>query len=173
MELAKENIAPPPNPQIRLGKIESTLKPKPKFGVYLRWPVDGEDWIHPDDIRLARKLIPSRRIFVRTDYDETYWQICYGKHSVRVQPTMWLEVAAPSFRVGDQVEIKSDMGRLQAQIATVKNVLWNQPKRRVEYQLKRLNQTVPKVFYQHDLIPTVRLGETMPARLRNQTQYLR
>lgn len=173
MELAKENIPPPPNPQIRLGKIESTLKPKPKFGVYLRWPVDGDDWIHPDDVSLALKLIPSRRIFIQTELDDTYRQVRYGKYAIRVEPTMWLEVPDPVFLVGDPVEIKSDMGRLQAQIATVKNVFWNQPKRRVEYQLKRRGQTVPKIFFRHDLLPTARLGETLPARLRDKTQYFR
>lgn len=164
MELSKKNTPPPPNPQIRLGKIESTLVAKPKFGVYLRWPADGDDWIHPNDIETAVKLIPSRRIFLRIDLDDVFWLLGYGDNSIRVKPTMWLEVPAPRFEVGDQVEIKSSMGKLRAKIATVKNVYWNQPKQRAEYQLRFLGKPLPEIFFANDLQPTVRLGETLPVR---------
>jgi hypothetical protein len=164
MELSRNNIPPPPNPQIRYGKYESTLVPKPKFGVYLRWPEDGQGWIHPNDVELATKLIPSRRIWLRIDLDKDYWLIGYGGHSLRVKPTMWLEVPEPDFEVGDQVEIKSSMGKLQAKIATVYDVFWNQPKRIAEYHLRELGKPVPRIFHANDLQPTVRLGETLPTR---------
>ncbi len=173
MELSKKNTPPPPDAQIRLGKIESTLVSRPKFGVYPGWPLDGDDWIHPNDIELAVKLIPGRRIFLRIDLDDVYWLIGYGDHSLRVKPTMWLEVPDPHFEVGDQVEVKSNMGKRRARIATVNNVFWNQPKQRAEFQLRMFGKPVPKIYFVDDLHPTVRLGDSLPTRHLGNVKFFR
>lgn len=126
--------------------------------------MDGVEWIHPNDVELATQLIPSQRIFLRIDLDKEYWLIGYGDYSLRVKPTMWLEVPEPAFEVGDQVEIKSSMGKLQAKIATVSDVFWNQPKRIAEFHLREFGRPIPHIFHASDLQPTVRLGESLPAR---------
>ena len=38
------------------------LKTDPKYGHYPWWPEDGDQWVHPEDIELARSMIPSPRV---------------------------------------------------------------------------------------------------------------
>ena len=41
------------------------LKTDPKYGYFPWWPQDGNDWLHPDDVAIARSMIPSNRMFRR------------------------------------------------------------------------------------------------------------
>ncbi|AMV32286.1 hypothetical protein VN12_09195 [Pirellula sp. SH-Sr6A] len=78
----------------------------PDSGVYLNWPSEGTDWIHPDDVAVVEHWIPSDRVFHRIGFDGTYYQLQYGDAAVRVKPTLWLKVNDEGFRIGDQVEVK-------------------------------------------------------------------
>ena len=79
----------------------------PDSGVYLNWPSEGTDWIHPDDVATVEHWIPSDRVFHRIGFDGTYYQLQYGDAVVRVKPTLWLKLNDDGFRIGDQVEVKS------------------------------------------------------------------
>ena len=41
------------------------LKMDPQFGYFPWWPEDGDGWVHPEDVAIARSLIPSERVFCR------------------------------------------------------------------------------------------------------------
>ncbi|XZE45696.1 DUF6960 family protein [Pirellulaceae bacterium SH467] len=79
----------------------------PDSGVYLNWPSEGTDWIHPEDVATVEHWIPSDRVFHRIGFDGTYYQLQYGDAVVRVKPTLWLKLNDDGFRIGDQVEVKS------------------------------------------------------------------
>ena len=57
----------------------------PDCGVYLAWPDDGTQWIHPDDIELATQWIPSNRVLRRHSYDGEYYRLQYGEQKIRVK----------------------------------------------------------------------------------------
>ena len=76
----------------------------PDCGVYLFWPEEGTDWIHPDDLSIVQGWIPSTRVFRRHSYDGVYYRLQYGVDVLRVKPTLWLKVADEGFWIGDQVD---------------------------------------------------------------------
>ena len=180
MELAKFNTPPPPYPQIRLGKTESTLVLKPKYGVFPWWPDDSDSWIHPDDLSVAAELVPSCQILRRVPLDskiadessvcennDRFASFEYGSQTFRAVPRMWLEVPEPDYNLFDQVEICSKLGKVHPKIASVSSVRWNRLKRVAEYRLIRNGMPLPGLFHAADLQPTVKLGETMPSRHLN------
>ena len=137
-----------------------------RFGVYLRWPENGTDWIHPEDIELCLKLIPSNRIFQRHFFDATFNQLVYGDLSIRVKPSLWLEVDTDGYLIGDRVEIRSCMGKRRPAIAKIEETLYNHIKRKVEYVLSVNQQRVGGPFYVDDFQPAFKLDEPLNARQR-------
>ncbi len=140
------------------------LKVPDRFGVYLRWPQDGNDWIHPEDVELTNQLIPGRRIFQRHALDGDYSKYTYGEHSIRLKPTLWLEVESDGYLVGDRVEIRSQMGKRDPSIATIEDVLWNQHEQFVEYTLVVNGTTLPTSFRFAEIQPVFKLGQPMSLR---------
>ena len=176
MKLAKFNTPPPPCPQIRLGKIESTLVLKPRYGIFPWWPDDSDNWVHPDDLSIAMELVPGCQILRRASpnskiddessscENDQFVSFECGSQVFRAVPKMWLEVPEPDYELFDQVEICSKLGKIHPKIATVSSVCWNRLKRVAEYRLERNGMPLPGLFHAADLQPTVKLGETMPLR---------
>jgi hypothetical protein len=79
----------------------------PDCGVYLNWPAEGTDWIHPEDVSVVERWVPSDRVFRRIGFDGTYYHLQYGDTVARVKPTLWLKIIDEGFQIGDQVEVKS------------------------------------------------------------------
>ncbi len=125
----------------------------PDWGVYLTWPTEGHSWIHASDLSAALKLIPSRRIFQRTRWDNTFYQLRYGTISIRVRPTLWLRVESLDLNVGQQVELLSHHGENDAGICTVEEILFRPGNQQVEYFLRRGSMTLTKSFGRSDLKP--------------------
>ena len=185
MELAKTNTPPPPCPQIRLGKIESDLVQKPKYGIFPWWPDDAINWVHPDDLSVAKELVPGNKILRRATVmvsgeDESlegshdrFSSFEYGSQTFRASPRMWLEVPEPDYELSDQVEIRSKLGKIHPKIATVTEVCWNRSKRIAEYRLAQIGMPVAGLFHAADLQPAVRLGETLPLRHLNRRASIR
>lgn len=142
------------------------LKLPERFGVYLRWPENGTHWIHPEDVELCQQLIPSNRIFQRHLYDSAFNNLVYGDISVRVKPTLWLEVPTDGYLIGDRVEIRSSMGKRRAAIATIEETLYSPTKRCVEYRLSINRQKVSDAFYVSDFQPAFKLDEPLSTRQR-------
>ena len=140
------------------------LKVPDRFGVFPRWPQDGTNWIHPEDVSVATGLIPSRRIFQRHRLDDEYSRMTYGELVIRVRPVLWLEVATDGYLVGDSVEIRSRMGARKPDIATIVDMFWNRQKGAVEYRLSVRDKTQTESYYLGDFQPVFRLGEPLSPR---------
>ena len=87
------------------------LKRPATYGVFLRWPLDGTDWIHPEDVDRVRDVVPSARVLRRELRVDEYVVLSYGKLRIRVRPTLWQIVRTDGFDLGDMVEIRSRMGK--------------------------------------------------------------
>ena len=129
------------------------MKTDPRYGYYARWPEDGDAWVHPEDVSLARTLIPSDRIWRRDDLDGPFMQLTYGDICLRVQPTLWVEVDSEGLEIGDWVEVKSRVGKNAYQIAKLCDMLWGEHSSRIRYRVERRGQVVPIDFEREDLRP--------------------
>lgn len=145
---------------------ESELKVPDRFGVFPRWPADGTDWLHPDDVSVVNELglIPSRRIFQRQRLDDEYSKMSYGELQIRVRPVLWLEVKTDGYLLGDRVEIRSRMGTNKPDIATISEMLWNRHRGVVEYRLSIREIQQSTVYDVADFQPVFKLGQPMSAR---------
>jgi hypothetical protein len=126
--------------------------PLPDMGVYLTWPEKGLDAIHPNDRVLAEQLIPSDRVFLRTAFDGAYYTVEYGKQSIRIQPSLWLQVKDEGFRIGDQVEVPSRMMQNDPMIAVILEMRYSQENGIIHYLLLHNEMPVEHPFTAEDLI---------------------
>jgi hypothetical protein len=122
------------------------LKRPATHGVFLRWPLDGTDWIHPEDVEQVSAVVPSRRVFRREDLDDEYALLTYADLKMRIRPVMWLEVVADGYLVGDVVEVKSEMGKRESLAATIREILWDPNLGRIEYHLSRGDRELDRVY---------------------------
>ena len=103
----------------------------PDCGVYLFWPEEGTDWIHPDDLSIVQGWIPSPRVFRRHSYDGVYYRLQYGVDVLRVKPTLWLKVTDEGFWVGDQVEVRGLLMDREPCIATISEMTFDRVTSRI------------------------------------------
>ena len=153
-----KNVVPDPN--FELGP----LKRPPRFGVFLTWPAEGSDWVHPQDIERANEMIPSDRVFRREDLDEHYSILTYGSQTIRVRPSMWLEVETDGYEIGDTVEIKSNFGRQKPLIARIEEILWNKREQRIEYVLKQEGRILQKRSLADEFRMVIPINQTPSVR---------
>lgn len=125
----------------------------PDFGVYPKWPMPGEEWIHPEDRQAAGKLAPSQRVFRRHKWDGEYYWLEYGEQSYRVKPSMWLPVPAVDLRVGEQVEVLQSKGDHDPGIFHVADIFFNLQLREVEFFLRRGEMRLASPFQRQALRP--------------------
>jgi hypothetical protein len=124
----------------------------PDCGVYLAWPEEGADWIHPDDLAAAEELIPSNRIFRRISFDGTYYLLRYGDRALRVKPTMWLRVQDEGIWIGDQVEIKGDFLSNEPSIAIVVDSRFDAGTGLIAYTLIQRDMILDKHYHADELV---------------------
>lgn len=125
-------------------RVTSYRPDLPDFGVYSDWPAPGHSWIHPHDIALASRLIPSRRVFERVRYDGTYYHLRYGSIRLRVRPSMWTRVPSVDVRVGDRVELLNHFGRFEPGIATVTEIFARLEQATFEFSVRRGSMELPQ-----------------------------
>lgn len=125
----------------------------PDWGVYLRWPQDGDDWIHPEDRDIVRQLLPSRRVLRRQTWDGTYYHLDYGPHQLRVRPSMWLPVPQVDLQVGQQVEVLSREFQNEPGIYRIAEILYCVATRSLEYFVHSEALRLAKRFVREDLRP--------------------
>ncbi len=134
--------------------FETSYRPElPDWGVYLTWPTEGQSWVHPSDVSLALRLIPSGRVFHRTRWDRTFYQLHYGELTIRVRPTLWVRVDSVDLQVGQQVELLPRNGANEPGIFTVREILFCPRKQEIEFAISQRGMTVPKKFSRDDLRP--------------------
>lgn len=127
------------------------MRARKEYAVYMRWPQNGNDWIHPEDVARVRRLIPSRRVFRREADEGRYNVFSYGKHRFRVMPTMHLAVDGDDLDIGDRVEVKSRLGKNHAFVGRIREMRWNDRYQRIEYYLLHAEQRVPRWYEADDL----------------------
>ena len=122
------------------------------YGVFLRWPEDGEDWVHPLDIGVARHLLPGNRIFRREQWNSDYYQYHYGKLSFRAKPKLWMLLEHEGFDIDDFVEVKSMMGKNWKVTAKIVDVFWDAYHREIEYSVEGYGRGIQRRFLAGDLM---------------------
>ena|SRR5437868_310319 len=129
------------------------MRTEPAYRVYPWWPEDGNDWVHPEDVRLVRRMIPSPRVFRYVGREGSYLVLTYGKHRLRVKPTLRQALAGDGFNVGDQVEVCSRMGKNRPIVATIRDMLWNPGRGVIQYRLRRRGMVLERRYTADDLRP--------------------
>jgi hypothetical protein len=127
------------------------LKTDPKYGHYPWWPQDGDDWLHGEDVELARRMIPGPRIFRRDGAQGPYVVMSYGDIRLRVRRTLWQEVAWERFDIGDWVEVLSCGQRNTPSTGTIREMLWDAHDRCIHYQLLENGQPLANRYTAEDL----------------------
>lgn len=133
-----------------VARVPSYRPALPDFGVYTHWPSAGFSWIHPHDIALAGRLIPSRRVFQRVRFDDTYYHLRYGRKQIRVRPTLWTLMPPADVHVGDQVELRCNFQRNEPGLASVVEVLANRQLDGFDFILRRGQMILPRSFTRSD-----------------------
>jgi hypothetical protein len=127
------------------------LKSDPKYGYFPWWPKDGNDWVHPDDVAMARQMIPSGRIWRRDGTRGEYLLMHYGPTTLRVRRTMWQEVAHEGFDIGDWVEVLSRGMRNTPRTGTIRERLWYDAERAIRYQILDNERPIDDLYAADDL----------------------
>jgi hypothetical protein len=144
-------------------RVEDRLNVLPKHGFCL-WPEDGEDWIHPNDLELARSLIPSKRIFRKVVCPDPilrelgYVEYSYGDQAFRGLPTLWHEVNSDGYEIGDTVELKSGYGKLRPIIADISEMYWNRHELVIEYKLVKNGVPQPNRYQSSQFRLCMKIG---------------
>ena len=137
------------------------MKNEPRYGYYPWWPEDGNDWLHPEDVELARRMIPSQRVFRREGEQGPFVVLFYGEMRLRVLRTLWQEVSSEGFELGDWVEVLSRCGHNEPRTGTIREMVWDERARALRYQLLDNGQPISK-FYSVD---DIRHVEPTPKKL--------
>lgn len=127
------------------------MKIDPRYGYYPWWPEDGNQWLHPEDVELARKTIPSMRIFRRDGEFEPFVVLRYGELRLRVARTLWKEVYWEGFEIGDWVEVLSRGHRNTPRTATIREMVWDTASRAIRYQVLENDKPIAKLYAAEDL----------------------
>jgi hypothetical protein len=127
------------------------LKTDPKYGFYPWWPEDGDDWLHPEDVKLARDAIPSPRVWRRDGRHGPYVVLHYGQQRLRVKRTLWQEVPPEGFEIGDWVEILSRGARNEPRTGVIREMFWEPRSRSMRYQITEAGAPIAKMYEAADL----------------------
>ena len=127
------------------------MKTDPRYGYYPWWPEDGNDWLHPEDVELARRLIPSTRVFRRDGEQGPFVILHYGDLRLRVKRTLWLEVKGEGFEIGDWVEVLSRGHRNTPRTGVIRDMLWNPSAHCLQYRITEVDKPIPNEYFAEDL----------------------
>jgi hypothetical protein len=129
------------------------IKTNPKYGHYPWWPEDGDDWLHPEDVALARSVIPSGRIFRRDGEAGPFVMLHYGDVQLRVKRTLWHEVAYEGFDIGDWVEVLSKGMQNTPRTGVISEMEWDARERAIRYRIREVDTVIPTWYAADDLRP--------------------
>ncbi len=149
---------------------DAQLKQAVKYGVCLWWSDQVPSWIHPEDIEIAKRLVPGGRIFRKEecvncdDRELGYSFMWYGDEGFRALPAIWLEIRHEGFELNDFVEIKSGFGKRFRGIGTIRDIVWDRHRRKIEYLLTINGQKIDRTFHADEIQPATRLGSHLNSR---------
>ena len=118
----------------------------PDYGCIVRWPPDGHDFIHPEDVAIATRCFPSERVLKRVSFDGTYYHYQYGSASFRLQPVMWISIKPEGIAIGDLVEVTGVGMERERFVAQVWGMHFVRRKGRIVYRLRRAGQMIPHLY---------------------------
>lgn len=118
----------------------------PDYGCIPRWPEDGQGFIHPDDVPVATRCIPSTRVLRRDYFDGVYYHYRYGAVRFRLRPTMWLKVKSDGIDIGDLVETTGIGMERELFVAQVWGMYFVSRKGCILYRLRRADTKVPQLY---------------------------
>jgi hypothetical protein len=125
----------------------------PDFGIYHVWPEQGIEVLHPDDRDKVEGWIPSDFVFERYSYDGQYYHIRYGdRMSLRIRPTLWLEIPDEGHRIGDQVEVLSNNMQNEPMIANIVEMRFSQVHKAIEYTLEHGDMRIDKPYFANEFV---------------------
>lgn len=127
------------------------LKTDPKYGCFPWWPENGNDWVHPEDVDLARSLIPSGRVFRRDGAAGDFLLMHYGDTTLRVRRTLWQEVESEGFELGDWVEVLSRGLRNEPRTGTIRDVIWDDRAGVIRYYITANGVPINDAYTREDL----------------------
>ncbi|NIL96822.1 MAG: hypothetical protein GTO53_05005 [Planctomycetales bacterium] len=127
------------------------MREPPAYGVYPWWPENGDQWIHPEDVEIVVRLIPGTRVFRRDRRLPKFVLLSYGDQRFRIRPRLWEEVRPEGFDVGDQVEIRSRLGKNLPGLAVICEMIWQRERRRIFYHLRQHGMRIPRCYTAADL----------------------
>ncbi len=114
---------------------ELSINIEPRYGYYPWWPEDGNEWLHPEDVVVARRMIPSQRVFRRQGERGPFVCLSYGDIRLRVKRTLWQEVDGEGFELGDWVEVLSRCGQNEPRTGTIREMVWDAHAGGLRYQI--------------------------------------
>lgn len=124
----------------------------PDYGTFTHWPDKGHARIHPDDVAIVNRLIPSDRVFRRRRFDGVFYEYHYGREfRFRLRPSMWLPLRYEGFDVGDRVEV-SGLGMVrQAMIARIVEMRFSQRDQQIQYTLQWSDAIQPRSYVAEEM----------------------
>jgi len=127
----------PGESKVRVNDADGVAPVLPDYGVFLRSPADGSDWIHPDDHGIVDGMVPSKRVFCRFLYEDDFYHFRYGDIVFRLRPCLWLPVRGEGFDIGDRVET-TGVGLSQELFVTeITGMVFDDSAGEIRYQLAR------------------------------------
>ena len=142
------------------------LKTDPKYGHYPWWPEDGDQWVHPEDIELARSMIPSPRVWRREGAHGDCVVLHYGDVRLRVKRTLWVEAQHEGYDLGDWVEVRPRGMTNDPVTGQIRDMHWHALTNELRYYLTLGDGSrLEKPFTSHDLKPVEPRQENSVSRI--------
>ncbi|TWT64683.1 hypothetical protein [Allorhodopirellula solitaria] len=123
----------------------------PQYGLMPRWPENGQGFIHPDDVSIVSRLIPSERVLRRNSFDGRYYHYTYGEFAFRLLPCMWLPITAEGLDIGDEVETLGVGMERDLFVGVITGMYYVRRKGRILYRLRRAEQTQRRLYLREHL----------------------
>lgn len=127
----------PRESKVRVNLADGVAPVLPDYGVFLRTPADGSDWIHPEDRAVVEGLVPSHRVFCRYQYSDGFYSFRYGKTVFRLRPCLWLAVRGEGFDIGDMVETTGVGMSQELFVSEITGMFFDDQSGAIRYQLAR------------------------------------
>ncbi|SRR6056297_53195 len=118
----------------------------PQYGIFAHWPQDGQGFVHPDDVAVVRRCIPSERVMRRDSFDGTYYHYRYGSLRFRLRPCLWLKIHSDGIDIGDRVETIGLGMERELFVAEVCGMHFARRKGCIVYRLRRGDKAVPNLY---------------------------
>lgn len=141
----------------------------PDYGYIPRWPEDGEQFIHPEDVPIARQCIPGHRIIRRDRFDGKVYHCSYGGLKFRLRPCIWVRVKSEGIDVGDLVETTGVRMRRELFVGRVDNMQFVLHKGCILYTLRRGAVVVPGFYEARELRLLTNKLRVVPTNVKHPT----